>query len=297
MRVKSLLVTATLLIAPVICWGAGPEANPPDSLPTFRVTAAEVHVDFTAVRDKNQVVNNLSASDFQLLKDGRTVDQVSLEKYNDAPISALVLTDVSDSMAKAIPMERASADWLRSKTNPAKDRLAFIDFGEALASAEKPGYIRGHLTSVYDALFETLMGFGSKSSTRREIVLLTDGIDNNSLHSLREVITLAQRFDIAIYAITAHPGKKQFYEPDVLRYLCEQTGGKYYEARKLAAMLTATAAINDELRNGYAVVFRPDVASPGMHQVSLRPNQPGLRFYYRSAYFQPETPAEIASGE
>lgn len=296
MHPKSLLVTVTLLLVPAMLWGAAPEANAPDSLPTFRITTAEVHVDFTAVRNKNQVVNNLSPSDFKLLKDGRTVDQVSLEKYDDAPISALVLTDVSDSMTKAIPMERASADWLRSKTNPTKDRLSFADFGEGLETQRKPSSIGGHLTSVYDALFETLMGFGSESSTRREIILLTDGIDNNSLHSLPEVITLAQRFDIALYAITAHPGKNQFYRPDLLRYLCEQTGGKYYEARKLEGMLTGTAAILDELRNGYEVVFRPDATS-GMHAIALRPNQPGLRFYYRAAYFQPETPDEVASGE
>ena len=296
MRKMPLLVTATLLLAVVAAWGAGPEANPTDSVPTYRITAAEVHVNFIAVRDKNQVVTNLSASDFSLLRDGRAIDQVSLEKYTDAPISALVLTDVSDSMVRAVPLERASADWFRSKTTLRTDYLSLVDFGEEIVTTErKPA--SGHLTSLYDALFETLIQFRSAPGQRRAIILLTDGVDNNSLHGLHDVIGLAQRFDIAVYAITAHPGKNQYYRPDLLRYLCEQTGGKFYEARKLDAVLAATAAINDELRNGYEVVFRPDAANPGMHEVSLRPNQPGLRFYYRSAYYQPEATTDIASGE
>ena len=296
MRPKFLLVTATLLMA-TGTWAAGPEANPRESVPTFRITTAEVHVSFTAVRDRNQVVTNLSSSDFDLLRDGLAIKQVSLERYDDAPISALVLTDISDSMVRALPMERAAAEFLRSKIHPQSDRLSFVDFGEEMSSSKESRTVGSHLTSLYDSVFETLMQFGQSSGERRALVLLTDGIDNYSLHGLRDVVALAQRFDIAIYAVTAHPSKKQFYRPDLLQFLCEQTGGKYYDARKLDAMLAATAAINEELRNGYEAVFRPDGATPGMHAVTLRPNQRGLRFYYRSAYFQPESTIEIASGE
>ena len=296
MRLKSSFVTAALLLAVVAAWGANPEANPLESLSTFRVTTAEVHLNFVAVRDKNRIVKNLLASDFSLLRDGRAINQVLFEKYTDAPISALVLTDVSDSMAKAVPQERASAEWLRSKATPKTDHISFVDFGAEIGTTENQR-VTGHLTSLYDALFDSLNQFHSVPGERRAIILLTDGVDNNSLHGLRDVITLAQRFDIAVYAITAHPGKNQYYRPDVLRYLCEQTGGKFYEARKLDAVLAATAAINDELRNGYEVVFSPDVTGAGMHEVLLRPNQPGLRFYYRSAYYQPEGTTDVAFGE
>jgi Ca-activated chloride channel homolog len=291
---KFVLVTASLLLT-AVALAANPEATTSDSPSTFRITTAEVHVSFTAVRAKNEMVTNLSPSDFKLLRDGHTIDQVTLEKYDDSPVTALVLTDVSDSMVKALPLERTASDFLRSKSNPETDRLSFLDFGEEMASTDR-SRVSTHLTSLYDSLFATLLQFGRSPGERRALVLLTDGIDNYSLHGLRDVIALAQRFDIAIYAITAHPGKKQYYRPDLLQFLCEQTGGKYYEARKFDAMLAAAAAINDELRNGYEVVFRPDEAG-GMHAISLESNQRGLRFYYRSAYFQPDAATEIASGE
>jgi len=287
MRMRIAAVALTLLIA-MTSWAATPAASPDPSLPTFRVTTAEVHLTFTAVRGRNQAVTDLSLADFVVLRDGYPIDQiVSFGPYRQSPLSALVLTDVSDSMLKGLPMERAAAEWLRANSEPSSDRIAFVDFGYDVETGKGVSLADRHMTSLYDALVETLPRYASDGTGRRALILLTDGMDNYSYHSLEDAITLAQRFDIAVYAITAHPGKKQYYRPDLLQKLCEETGGKYYDVRKPDAMLNAISEINDELRNGFELVFRPDAAGAGMHQLSIQPNQRGMRFFHRTAYFQP----------
>ncbi|HVZ19216.1 MAG TPA: hypothetical protein VG897_19005, partial [Terriglobales bacterium] len=243
-------------------------------MPIFRVTSAEVHLTFTAARDKNQLARDIARGDFQILRDGRQIeDIVSFSPYNDGALSTLVMVDVSDSMLPGLSLERAASQWLQSNSDAARDRVSFLDFGNDVQPDNKLPISKRHLTSLYDALMEVLPKFARLTSGRRSLILMTDGIDNYSLHSLYEVIAMAQRYDIAVYAVTAHPDKKQFYRADVLELLCNETGGRYFEVRKTDAMIAAVSQITQELRNGYDVVFRPDSATAGMHEVSIHPTQ------------------------
>ena len=278
-------------------WAAGPNPTPNSTVPTFRVTAAEVHVTFTAAGQKNQLVTNLAPSDFVLLRDGAPVDSiVAFHGYTEQPLSVLVLTDVSDSMLPGLRMNRAATEWLRQHADSPTDKLSFLDFG-AEVEKNSSSFHNRHMTSLFDALMETLPTMHRGDSQRHALILLTDGVDTYSFHGLQDVIALAQRYDVAVYAVTAHPNKKQYYSPDILQRLCETTGGRYYEVRKPDAMIGTIADIDHELRRGYEVVFRPD-ATAGLHQLKIAPNTPRLHFFYRSAYFQPAgRNDEIAQGE
>jgi hypothetical protein len=293
MRIAAMLAMCSIVVGG---WAAGPEAGTDSSLPTFRITAAEIHISLIAVQAKNQPVTDLTARDIEIMRDGRAVnDVVSFERRAGGPLSTLVMVDVSDSMMPALPLERAASQWLEARAEATRDRLWFVDFGDEVESGKEPPQSRTHLTSLYDVMMQTMPKFASDSWGRRSLILLTDGIDNYSLHSLNDVIALAQRLDIAVYAITAHPGKKQFYRADVLTKLCEETGGRFFEVRKADTMLSAMAKINDELRNGYEVAFRPGPAAAGMHQVRIRARQRPLKFFHRAAYFQPAVTEEVAT--
>ena len=278
-------------------YAATPEANPEASVPTFRVTTAEIHLTLTAVRGKNHPVTDLSQADFVVMQDGTPVDRiVSFGSYHHSPLSTLVLTDVSDSMLKGLPLERVGTAWLRTNSDSSSDQLSFLDFGDEIETGSNSKSVNHHLTSLYDALIETLSRFAADHDGRRALILLTDGADNYSYHSLGDVIELAQRLDIAVYAITAHPNKKQYYRPDLLQKLCDETGGNYYDVRKLDEMMRAMSEINDELRNGYELVFRPGPTSAGIHRLKIRSQQRDMRFFYRSAYFRPlPSTDEVAS--
>ncbi len=292
LRATALAVLALVTVA----HAATPDAAPDLSVPTIRVTTAEVHLTFTATGERDRPVTSLTASDFVLLRDDSPITPiVSLATYHQSPLSLLILTDVSDSMTQALPLQRTAADWMKANSDASRDRIQLLDFGDRIQSAGSGEVGNRHLTSLFDSLMATLPHVPSADNGRRALLVLTDGFDNDSYHSLRDVIQLAQRQDVAIYAITAHPGKKQSYDPRVLRWICEQTGGRFYDVKKTDAMLSAVAAVNDELRNGYELIFRPGAASAGMHRLSLQPVDQRLRFYYRAAYFQPYAAHDVAA--
>jgi hypothetical protein len=232
-----------------------------------------------------------------LLRDGAPIESVlRFRSYSDEPLSVLVLTDVSDSMEPGLPMNRTASDWLRQHDTAPSNRISFVDFGEEVESGHISPANR-HMTSLFDALMQTLPTLRRTESQRPALILLTDGIDTYSFHNLQDVIALAQRNNIAVYAVTAHPKKHQYYAPQILQRLCDATGGKYYEVRKPDAMLNAIAAIDHELHSGYEVTFRPD-ATAGLHRLKIDAKDQHLRLYYRSAYYQP--PAhhdDLAAGQ
>jgi hypothetical protein len=291
MRTRAVAVAAALLVS-VTVWAAGPGPDPSPSMTTFRVTTAEVHITFTADTDKNQPITNVAPSDFVLLRDGAPVKSiVGFRSYDSEPASVLVLTDVSDSMLPGLQINRAAAEWLRQHSDSSADHLSFVDFGSKVET-DHASFNDRHMTSLFDALVQTLPSLRATDSRRRAVLLLTDGLDNDSYHGLLDVIALAQRNDIAVYCITAHPSKKQFYRPDLLQALSEETGGRYYAVTKPQAMLSTIADIDNDLHSGYELIFRPDAATAGLHQLSIRPNRPHVHFFYRSAYFQPVAPKD-----
>src|SRR4051794_28158089 len=99
-------------IAVLLCASALMAATPDGATietPVFRVDAGEVRLTFTAVAERNQLVTELTASDFRVLRDGAPVDRITgFEPQWSAPLSLVVLTDVSESMQRAFPLERAA---------------------------------------------------------------------------------------------------------------------------------------------------------------------------------------------
>jgi von Willebrand factor type A domain len=277
-----------LLITTCNLWAASPENGTDPGVTTFRVTSGEVHVAISAVTNRNQPVPDLSANDFVLLRDGQPVEQITSFAREQTPVSALVLTDVSESMQPGLTLERSAAQWLQENSNPNRDHLQFLDFGlEVEPTARQTG---SHLTSMYDSLVKTLPQVATQGSGRRALILLSDGDDNSSFHALPDVIEAAQKFDVAIYAVTAHPSRKQYIAEDVLNTLATETGGRFYQVRNAREMQSALSAIREQLTNGYDLVFRPDSTSPGVHQLAIQPLNTKLKFFYRTAYFQPENP-------
>jgi Ca-activated chloride channel homolog len=295
MRMWVAVVLVLLLTS--MCWGGSAEIAE-TSLTTFRITSAEIHLQIIAVNQRNQPVTELSTRDFELLRDGHSVQQVvSFERQHQAPLSALVLTDVSDSMTPGIALERQAGEWLRANSSTANDHVRFFDFGlDVRDSANGKGH-NDYMTSLYDSAVQIIprIAYDSGGVGRRAVILLSDGGDNSSLHSLEDVIRLAQKYDVAIYAITAKPNRKQNVAEDVLTAMTANTGGRFYQVRNAREMQAAIAEVSDELRNGYEIVLRAD-AEAGTHRLAIR-SRSKLRFFYRTAYYQPEESREVASAE
>jgi len=283
MRPRAIALALVLLRLPLMA--ASPDPPPEASIATFRAETAEVHIALSAFDKHDQPVTNLDSADFTLSRDGQPLQQaIRLVRRQDAPISTLVMTDVSYSMEKAVPMARTAWQWMDANLLVSGDQVHYLDFGAQIDS--KPAPESPHLTSLYDCLLKSIPQVTGNSAGRRTLILFTDGIDNNSSHALEDVIRLAVAKDVAVYAITTWKYKIN-YDWQVLDSLTSATGGRYFVVKNSKEMIASLKEIEQELRNGYEVVFRADPGSAGFHRISVRATYRKLRFYHRGAYYQP----------
>ncbi len=264
---------------------ATPAESSDAAIATFRVEAAEVHVAFSAFDKHQRPIGNISANDFVLLRDGKPIEQkVSIERRDNVPVSATVLTDVSDSMIKAVPMARESWGWMNATLQRKRDQISYLDFGAELAPAVNSP---SHITEFYDSVLKVLEDNRGRSGMRKALIIFTDGRDNNSMHALEDVVRAAVQRDVAIYAITTWKYNIN-YDEQVLDYLTSATGGRYFPVKNSKEMDSALLDIYQELSNGYELVFRADTTRAGLHTIGMRPTNSKIHFYHRAAYFQPE---------
>jgi Mg-chelatase subunit ChlD len=92
------------------------------------------------------------------------------------------------------------------------------------------------------------------SNTVRNLVFLSDGFDNSSIHTPRELSSLAQSIGVRIYNI----GVGDFIEPvneATLREISETTGGMYYRAEELNQLREQFGQIVDDLGGNYKISY------------------------------------------
>jgi len=180
--------------------------------------------------------------------------------------------------------------------------------------------------ALYDAIYlactSRKLVKGEPVEPRRVVVVVGDGHDNNSSHSLDEVIELAQRSQLSIYAIstdaygfTSPAGKN-------LRRLAEETGGRVesplentydntqgfisrpsdegafefkvgtggYQNKILGSMYKSITAIAGEISTQYILRYQPN--TPGdeseKHEIKVIVNLANAKVRARSFYYQPK---------
>ena len=144
----------------------------------------------------------------------------------------------------------------------------------------------GGSTALYNAVYIALKELNKTTRNerigqplRRAIVVLSDGEDTSSLMGFDEVIDLAARSDIAIYAIgmmvpglteTRGSQDAQF----VLRRLAQQTGGRAFFPRDVAELASIYNEIKAELSSQYSLAYESsNTRRDGQFQADRHPTR------------------------
>jgi Ca-activated chloride channel homolog len=106
----------------------------------------------------------------------------------------------------------------------------------------------------------------SAGTSRRIIVLVSDGEDNQSHVTQEEAIRMAQRARVTIYCISTNG--RQDRGTWKLRDLSDATGGRTFLAGSPKEMSLALAQVSEELHAQYRVSYVPDDFS---HDGKFRP--------------------------
>lgn len=122
----------------------------------------------------------------------------------------------------------------------------------------------GRYSAFYDGLVKSIRMFDSlPADVPRILVAFTDGDDNFSQGTIRDVFREAQERNIRVFTVGFG-----YTQDELLSYVSENTGGKYYQITSKAELVKVFKEIYRSLRNYYLVTYTPPVFA-GKHFVSL----------------------------
>jgi Ca-activated chloride channel homolog len=278
---------------------------------------ADLRIDSALVLVPAQVTNvlgvpitNLHKDDFKVFEDGveQSIRNFSLE---DAPLSIGLLFDISGSMRNKIKKSTEAAAAFFKTSNP-QDEFFLIEFGDqpklTVPFTTDPDEVYDRIahvkpfgrTSLLDAIHMAMGQMKHARNTRKALVIVSDGGDNRSRHSEREIKSAMLESDMQVYAMgifDPEDGAKHSIEekngPELLEELADLTGGRAYPVSSLNDLPSISARIGNQLRNQYLLGYTP--ANPerdGKYRtihlaVTPRLEVPNMRVYYRRGYFAP----------
>jgi Ca-activated chloride channel homolog len=306
--IPRLILLLCILGWPFTKWTDGESAPLKQSAvpdPAFRTRVDEVQVTFSAEDAQSRSLSNVFREDIAVLEDGKSVSEITSFRPSFAlPVRLAILLDRSASMQKGFPAaQRAAQQFVSRVIRLGDDSVFLVEFSNRTDFSEPPpgrpdlifaahhSHDAGSLTALYDALYETsfqmLMNRNSYPISKYAIVLLSDGEDDLSIHSLQQAIETADRADISIYAITAHNSRRTHPGDAVLRQLAESTGGHAFILNSFDDADSALAAIEQELRTQYSLSFHPKaVDSCGYHRIAIVPLNLQMRIRARDRYYR-----------
>ncbi len=276
----------------------------------LRVDASLVLIPAHVTTPAGTSVTNLTKENFQLFED-KTEQKITHFSKDDAPISIGLLIDASGSMRNKMRKSSEAAASFFKTANP-EDEFFLVEFNERpkLTVPFTPDsdelYQRivhtrpfGR-TSLLDAIHLALVQMKNARNLRKAIVILSDGGDNRSRYTAREIKNDMLESDVQVYAMGIFDGgdssKRPLEEqngPQLLDELADQTGGRLYTVDRLDELATISARIGNELRNQYLLGYSPsnDSRDGKYRRVKLNliapPGMPNLRTYYRHGYYAP----------
>jgi Ca-activated chloride channel homolog len=293
-------------------------ALPADPLPLqpLHVNVDVVLVPVTVSDSKNRPVTTLKKQNFALFEEDKR-QEIRYFSTEESPLSVAILLDVSKSMTDKIDAERAAIVEFFNNAHPDDEYFAitFSDRPRELASPTQSidelqrkliTIEPGGPTAMLDAVYLAVSKLRSARYQRKAIVIFSDGGDNASRYTLREIKSLVQESDVQIYAIglfdrfLLSPLEERLGKM-WLSQITDRTGGRTVTVDNRTKLPEAAAEISRELRNQYILGFRPETANANRwRKIRVWATQPAserrLHAYYRKGYLSAERAQPLTRG-
>ncbi|HPQ17179.1 MAG TPA: VWA domain-containing protein, partial [Bryobacteraceae bacterium] len=202
------------------------------------------------------------------------------------------------SMRGKMKESRAAVDRFLDTAMPQDEffLLKFNDRPEQLCSfTTDTEEIRGLLRGVYatgwtallDALYTGIQTMRKAGNSRKALLVLSDGGDNNSRYNELEIKDLVRESDVRIFAISIEDGSR------LLKNLAKESGGRAFRVRKLKQLNEVIAKVSADMRSQYVLGYKPKNLQPdGKYrkvkvEVTPPPGAPSLRVAWKRGYYAP----------
>ena len=271
---------------------ASHQTHPPPAPETQQDEVEVVETDLTSIlmtaTDRHgRFVTTLKPEDVCIFEDGKEQRIGVFERETQRPLSLALVFDVSGSQERTLPAQKQAAQlFLRSVFRPGADHATVVTFsngavvqqqftndlsrletavervgapppdGATVTPSPNSPARAGGGTAIYDALFLTCFKILSKAApgTRRALILLSDGLDNQSRLRPRDAINAATYANAVVFGI----GISEYnIDGGALRYVAEETGGRAFFPTSGGELRAAFEQLERELRSQYLIAYTP----------------------------------------
>jgi Ca-activated chloride channel family protein len=286
-----------------------PASQPTTQRPSFRSGVDVVSLNVTVTDQSRNFVTSLEQNDFVVYEDGVKQDVTYFNKAQ-LPIALSLLIDTSASMEDKLRLAQEAAIGFVRRMKP-EDIAQVIDFDSRVSILQQFTGDRTLLengirqtvpngsTSLHNAIYIALKELKKVRATstgdvrRQAIVVLSDGEDTSSLVPFEEVLDLAKRSEVIVYAIGIRGrdlGARGFPEAEfVLKQFAQETGGRAFFPTAASELDGIYVQIADELAAQYALAYssRNPRRDGQWRRIVVRTTNPQLAARTKQGYFGP----------
>lgn len=270
----------------------------------------------SVLNDRSAFVPGLKEDNFKVFED-KVEQKLSVFKQEDVPVSFGLVVDNSGSMRAKRPQVNAAALTFVKTSNP-EDEGFVVNFNDdyyldtehdftsdlaEMKTALERIDARGS-TALFDAVIGSLDHLKKGTRDKKVILVVTDGEDNASRHSLENAVEQAQRSNALIYAVglfsdddIKHDHRAMKRARTALSQLANATGGLAFFPENVEDTEAICTQIARDIRNQYTMAYYPtNTARDGSFrsvQVEVIPPRGAgkLTVRTRTGYFAPRSPS------
>ncbi len=271
---KAIALPALLLTVRVVC--AGYQVPPPVQDRDSEALRISVDVSLlvlhaTVTDREGGFVSDLGEQNFEVYENG-VRQRIQVFKNEDIPVTVGLVVDHSSTMRpKLVEVSAAARTFVRSSNRD--DEMFVVNFNEKV-SLGLPASLRftnsnpelekaitntrgGGETALYDAIARALEELQAGSRDRKVLIVISDGGDNASVHSLDQVMKLAGQSSAVIYTVGLFAPDDPDRNPGVLKRLAQATGGEAFLPGQLSEVVAICERIARDIRHQYTIGYVP----------------------------------------
>ena len=230
-------------------------------------------------------VTDLKAEDFKV-KHKKTVRSVQTARYQTHDLLDVVLLLETSELGARVRGQIRHVAGLFIQGLGGKDQMAIVGYATAadlvqdFTSSKKllkraVGKLEyGNPPALLDAIYAVVDGAFEDAAGRRVVVVIGSGLDRRNHVERKEVLRLARRNDVSIFAIS-------FAGDWNLKKLAKQTGGSSHSGNELRQIKQLVKNILEGFRGYYELVLPGPPLDSGKLKVEV-PRGEKLRISYRT---------------
>jgi Ca-activated chloride channel family protein len=274
--------------------------------PSIRTNVSLVLVPVTVTDRRGAMVNGLDRTNFTVLED-KVPQPIVAFTAQDAPASVGLIFDSSGSMRDNLDIAKSAVRAFADGANPEDEAFLLTvasrpevhseftsDLG-ALADTLQFATASGS-TALIDTVYAGLQRMRSAAHARRALLIVSDGMDNNSRYSKSELMQLALEADVQVYTIAIDSRVRtrkaiELQEENrglaFMEDLAERTGGLHFAINSWEQTGRVVGAALQALRNQYVIGYQPaETDQPGKwHRIRVKLNLANTKVSARNGYY------------